>query len=866
MAKRVSFFRLALGAYALLLLASHLARLLRPWRPGDPEGMTVVTVPAAEGVEELERPIRLALLDTGSRSDSLAPVVLLHGSPGTHREVGRLAELLGASRRALAPDLPGFGRSSHDVPDYSILAHARNTLSALDSLGIGRVHLLGFSMGGGVAISMAELAPERIASITLLSAIGVQEYELLGDYLLNHAVHGLQLVGLWLLREGVPHFGAWDGAFFGVEYARNFYDTDQRPLRGVLTRYQRPMLIIQGAHDDLVNPAVAIEHHRIVPQSELLMVDDESANHFMAFMRPQALAPVVAEFLDRVDRGEAVTRATADPARLADAAKRFDPATLPKPVGLTLGIMLLLIAAATFVSEDLACIATGLLVARGTLGFVEGTLACFAGIVIGDLGLFAAGRWLGRGAVRRAPLRWLISETDVTRTSAWFARHGAWIAIATRFVPGTRLPTYFTAGVLQTSAVAFLLAFVVAAAAWTPLLVGASAVFGSRVIAAFTQYQRFAIPTIFGIAVLLYLLVKLVIPLATWRGRRRVKGRWLRLTRWEYWPRTAVYGLLLPYLLWLAFKHRSLTVWTAANPGIPGGGFVGESKAEILAGFGPSARIARWVALPPGSVESRLALADRFMDADGLAFPMVVKPDVGERGSGVAFPASRTELARYLEAATETAILQELVPGEELGIFYVKRPSEPRGRIFAITRKEFPELVGDGRRSIEELILAHPRAVAMARVHLARWAERLDEVPGDGEQIPLVQVGTHSRGSTFFDGTSLATDAMLEALDQLGREPGFCFGRYDVRGPSLEAIQAGRFKVIEANGTGAEATSIYDPGNSLGTGLAVLRRQWALAFEIGRANVAAGARQSSARELLGLLAAHRRAVRAHVTV
>ena len=67
----------------------------------------------------------------------------------------------------------------------------------------------------------------------LLSSIGVQEMELLGYYPLNHAVHGAQLAALWLLHRAVPHFGALTHFPLDLPYARNFYDTDQRPLRGI---------------------------------------------------------------------------------------------------------------------------------------------------------------------------------------------------------------------------------------------------------------------------------------------------------------------------------------------------------------------------------------------------------------------------------------------------------------------------------------------------------------------------------------------------------------------------------------------------------------------------------------------------------
>ncbi len=104
-------------------------------------------------------------------------------------------------------------------------------------------------MGDGVVLSIADLAPKRVASIVLLSAIGVQEQELLGNYSANHVLHGAQLGVLWLLRETAPHFGLLDRFGLNVEYARNFYDSDQRPLRSDLRNYKGPMLILHGTRD-----------------------------------------------------------------------------------------------------------------------------------------------------------------------------------------------------------------------------------------------------------------------------------------------------------------------------------------------------------------------------------------------------------------------------------------------------------------------------------------------------------------------------------------------------------------------------------------------------------------------------------------
>ena len=228
----------------------------------------------------------------------------------------------------------------------------------------------------------------------------------------------------------------------------------------------------------------------------------------------------------------------------------------------------LLIALATFGSEDLTCIATGALIAAGKIGFVPGVLACLAGIYFGDLLLYFAGRFVGRPIVRWKPLRKLLTEQKLDGASEWLAQRGAGVVILSRFTPGLRLPTYVAAGLLRTDFWRFALYFLLAAVLWTPALVGAAAVLGK------------ALPRLvyFGPAVLL-----VGAPLRQKHFRRRAVGWLRRKTRWEFWPPWLAYLPVVPYILYLGVKHRSLTLFTAANPGIPSGGFAGESKSAILA-------------------------------------------------------------------------------------------------------------------------------------------------------------------------------------------------------------------------------------------------------------------------------------------
>ena len=83
---------------------------------------------------------------------------------------------------------------------------------------------------------------------------------------------------------------------------------------------------------------------------------------------------------------------------------------------------LLLIALATFASEDLTCIATGALIASGRLSFVPGVLACVFGIFAGDLLLYFAGRLAGRPIVQWKAVRRFLTDEKLERASAWLSQ------------------------------------------------------------------------------------------------------------------------------------------------------------------------------------------------------------------------------------------------------------------------------------------------------------------------------------------------------------------------------------------------------------------------------------------------------------
>jgi hypothetical protein len=302
-------------------------------------------------------------------------------------------------------------------------------------------------------------------------------------------------------------------------------------------------------------------------------------------------------------------------------------------------------------------------------------------------------------------------------------------------------------------------------------------------------------------------------------------------------------------------RHRSITLPTAANPGIPaGGGLVEESKSAILEGLVSNGEwIARWTLLPLAMpLEQKLAACGAF------GYPVVLKPDTGCRGSGVGIARDEEQARRYLSACPRDVIAQQYVPGVEYGIFYVRMPGEERGRIISITEKRPTWVTGDGVTPLEMLILNNPRGAAMSGFFLDKFADQLDRVPAAGERVVIAPLGTHARGALFLNAADILTPALEERIDEISkRYPGFYFGRYDIRGPSREAFMAGGpFQIVELNGLTAESTHIYDPATPLWRGYAALFRQWRLAFEIGARNRAAGHRPLTLSELRALFKQH----------
>lgn len=511
------------------------------------------------------------------------------------------------------------------------------------------------------------------------------------------------------------------------------------------------------------------------------------------------------------------------------------------------------IAGGTFVSEDATCIATGLLIRTGQLDWPLALGACFLGIFVGDLGLWLIGRLCGPRVLGWRWVRKRMPAHRLEHLTHWFDRRGWTAVLAARFLPGTRLPVYLAAGMLGRSAGRFVLWAAIAALLWTPLLVLLVAWLGSAVVVPLERVLGSGWLTL-AAALVLFWSVWHILPLCfSSIGRARLWARISRVWRWEFWPGWLFYAPLVPWIGYLAVRYRGIMTPTAANPGIvPHGGVVGESKFAILSQL-PEAAIVPSALLAAAPADERLAQLLHTMSARGWRFPLILKPDAGQRGVGLKLVRDTDAARAYFAGHPQAVLAQTYHAGPlEAGIFYYRMPSAASGLIFSITDKHFPVLIGDGVSTVEALVWQNPRFRMQADTFLARLNGRADTVLAADERIPLAIAGNHCQGTLFRDGAQLITPALEAAIDAIAKQfDGFYFGRFDVRYASEDELKAGRgFAIVELNGVTSESTNLYDPSWSLLHAYRVLFRQWRILFEIGAQNRARGVSSSSLRRVV----------------
>lgn len=307
--------------------------------------------------------------------------------------------------------------------------------------------------------------------------------------------------------------------------------------------------------------------------------------------------------------------------------------------------------------------------------------------------------------------------------------------------------------------------------------------------------------------------------------------------------------------LWFALRARHLFFFSAANPAIETGGVLGESKINILRRL-PSRVVPKTIFVEAGT---QVGTIQQAMQSAGLTWPVIAKPNIGERGFLVSKLRSEEELNAYLATCPPDFLLQAYIDAPiELAVMHHRMPDSGQGLVTSICVKETLSVTGDGHSSVRDLMLKNLRSKFQLDRFMREKPALLKKVPENGEVLELEPIGNHCKGTKFLNGNDLINEDIHAVFNQVAAQmEGIHYGRFDLRCPSIEALRRGEFLVMEYNGVAAEPAHIYDPAMPVLEKYSTIYRHWRIIYNIYKQQKAKGVKPMSLKEALAAVKNYR---------
>lgn len=228
------------------------------------------------------------------------PMLLIHGLGCSSAAFGPLMLRWDADaerRPALAPDMPGYGRSDAPRRALDIAALADWTLDFLDVMAVPRVHVVGHSMGCQVALALARRAPTRARSVTLIGPTTGDECQ------------GLLRYGLGLAADAFAESLAWNWTLTRMALqmgVRRYVPTlrhllRDRPIAGAAA-VRCPVLALRGVHDFIIRRDAAQRLAAALPLG--LYRELPVGAHALQYTHPALFWAACRPFVDAAERDE----------------------------------------------------------------------------------------------------------------------------------------------------------------------------------------------------------------------------------------------------------------------------------------------------------------------------------------------------------------------------------------------------------------------------------------------------------------------------------------------------------------------------------------------------------------------------------
>jgi pimeloyl-ACP methyl ester carboxylesterase len=276
------------------------------------EGGRIVTLPGGE----------IQVTDSGPPAAARpgAPIVLIHCFGCSLRWWDSMLPLLERRHRVIRVDLLGHGGSAKPKSGYSMEDQGALVAGALDRLGVQGAVLVGHSLGGDVAVSVAEQASELVDRVVLIDEAPDTTYGEL-DFLAKLSMAPVIGEAMWriktdsLIEEGykqafAPGYDQADGFDDPDQVARDneamtftsYVDSaqasedyeDEAPLDARMRTAAVPLMVIFGAEDQIYDVAAALDAYADVPGVRTAKIP--GSGHSPNVEKPRETAALISEF------------------------------------------------------------------------------------------------------------------------------------------------------------------------------------------------------------------------------------------------------------------------------------------------------------------------------------------------------------------------------------------------------------------------------------------------------------------------------------------------------------------------------------------------------------------------------------------
>jgi membrane protein DedA with SNARE-associated domain len=490
-------------------------------------------------------------------------------------------------------------------------------------------------------------------------------------------------------------------------------------------------------------------------------------------------------------------------------------------------IQILIVGLGTFISEDITVISVSIAYYNSLLKDSVYFIGLFWGILLSDILMYYVGRLISYGNDEIFGFK----IGKIKQKAETYKSQSIIFLIFTRFTPGLRMPSLVAAGIVKFNIILFIIAKSISILILFTLIY----FFGTSFVSLIDENKEFVFVSIIALILLAIIFYNFPLILTSKTERKLFLASISKYFYYEFWPSFVFYAPMIPIWLWLSFKYRSTSAPAYANPAIKLGGLVLESKNEINKLMDDREDFF----LKTKLIHKDTAYEERIKILEYFDYPLILKPDFGQRGKGVFLAETKEQALKYLKSAEYNVIAQKYSRYQnEIGVFLYKDCSDTESiKLFSVTEKKFPYVTGDGLSTIKDLIAKDGRAKFCYGIYKKRLKDKVHLVLKKGEIFHLAFAGNHAQGTEFIDSTDdyIDTPLIKKLGDVLNKIDGLNICRFDIKYESKDFIKEGKgFHIIEINGSGAESTNIYDKKFSYFSAYKVLYNQWELMFKIGK--------------------------------